>query len=414
MPPTRRRRRTGEAVPLRTWSRGLTRLLRPPRRRRTRRGPGRLPRRRRRRRPGFRPDAGDVLRQPRAAAAGRVRLPARPGQPHRDRAAATGRVVDVTLELEGYDERPGRDPRPLPVHAGGSGRFCAGVGHRPGLGATSTASDPQPWDDGPVDGPLRRRRARHLRRRERTRRPATWWPTCETRHRRRRRRGARTTGSRGWSSTRSPTPLPVRPRGRAGRRPAGPRRGGLPGAGAARTAARSPTPGSCSTRGCSTAPGQARARLIRHELTHVAVGDRADGVPTWLSEGIAEYVSVRPIPPEDRVMSEEALAAAEAGLTGLPGDEDVQRVRTRRGQLRRRLVGVRVRRRDVRRGPCCGSCWSPCGRRRTPTRRSSRPARDRRRTRWPAARREADAADVRDRPAGRRSPSDSDGIGCFA
>jgi hypothetical protein len=69
------------------------------------------------------------------------------------------------------------------------------------------------------------------------------------------------------------------------------------------------------------AAGPARARLIRHELTHVAVGNRADGVPTWLSEGIAEYVSVRPLAPEDRVLSRAALAAAEDGLTDLPADD---------------------------------------------------------------------------------------------
>jgi hypothetical protein len=69
------------------------------------------------------------------------------------------------------------------------------------------------------------------------------------------------------------------------------------------------------------ATGPARARLIRHELTHVAIGRRADGVPTWLSEGIAEYVSVRPLAPEDRILSRAALAAAEDGLTDLPADD---------------------------------------------------------------------------------------------
>jgi hypothetical protein len=63
-------------------------------------------------------------------------------------------------------------------------------------------------------------------------------------------------------------------------------------------------------------------RLIRHELTHVALGSRADGVPTWLSEGLAEYVSVRPMAPEDRAISGAALTAAEDGLTALPADED--------------------------------------------------------------------------------------------
>ncbi len=45
-------------------------------------------------------------------------------------------------------------------------------------------------------------------------------------------------------------------------------------------------------------------------------------MPTWLSEGLAEYVSVRPIPPEDRAISGAALSAAEAGLSTLPSDEE--------------------------------------------------------------------------------------------
>jgi len=68
--------------------------------------------------------------------------------------------------------------------------------------------------------------------------------------------------------------------------------------------------------------GSGRGRLIRHELTHVALGSRADHVPTWLSEGLAEYVSVRPMAPEDRAISGAALAAAEAGLSALPTDGD--------------------------------------------------------------------------------------------
>jgi len=65
-----------------------------------------------------------------------------------------------------------------------------------------------------------------------------------------------------------------------------------------------------------------RSRLIRHELTHVALGHLDDAVPTWLAEGIAEYVSVRPVPPHDRLISGEALHAARGGLRALPGDED--------------------------------------------------------------------------------------------
>lgn len=67
-------------------------------------------------------------------------------------------------------------------------------------------------------------------------------------------------------------------------------------------------------------PGRERDRLVRHELTHVAVGTRDDDVPVWLSEGIAEYVSVRPLAPEDRRIPEAAVAAAEAGVADLPDD----------------------------------------------------------------------------------------------
>ncbi|MDN4163065.1 peptidase MA family metallohydrolase [Nocardioides abyssi] len=77
--------------------------------------------------------------------------------------------------------------------------------------------------------------------------------------------------------------------------------------------------------------GPERDRLVRHELVHVALGDRDDDVPVWLSEGIAEYVSVRPVDPADRVVAEAALGRAVAGVDGLPtrasftaaGDEPV-------------------------------------------------------------------------------------------
>ncbi len=69
-----------------------------------------------------------------------------------------------------------------------------------------------------------------------------------------------------------------------------------------------------------TSPGRERDRLVRHELTHVAVGTRDDAAPVWLSEGLAEYVSVRPLAPEDRRIPEAAVAAAEAGAGDLPDD----------------------------------------------------------------------------------------------
>ncbi len=60
------------------------------------------------------------------------------------------------------------------------------------------------------------------------------------------------------------------------------------------------------------------ARIVRHELTHVALGTRADGVPPWLSEGIAEYVAALPVPPAKRRIATVALRAAEAGTVELP------------------------------------------------------------------------------------------------
>ena len=76
-------------------------------------------------------------------------------------------------------------------------------------------------------------------------------------------------------------------------------------------------------------PGE-RARIIRHELTHVAIGTRAAGVPLWLSEGIAEYVAALPIPPAHRRIATVAVDEAEAGVLALPdaesfndGDQDL-------------------------------------------------------------------------------------------
>lgn len=70
------------------------------------------------------------------------------------------------------------------------------------------------------------------------------------------------------------------------------------------------------------ADGIARERLIRHELTHVAIGVRDDHVPLWLSEGIAEWVSVQPIRRSRRMLPQEALDAAYAPVVRLPTDED--------------------------------------------------------------------------------------------
>jgi hypothetical protein len=68
-------------------------------------------------------------------------------------------------------------------------------------------------------------------------------------------------------------------------------------------------------------PGPERDRLVRHELTHVALGEHDDHAPLWLAEGIAEWVSVQPLAPETRRLPEEALGAAEAGVHRLPADK---------------------------------------------------------------------------------------------
>jgi hypothetical protein len=63
-----------------------------------------------------------------------------------------------------------------------------------------------------------------------------------------------------------------------------------------------------------------RDRLVRHELTHVAVGTADDTAPVWLSEGLAEWVSVQLLPPEDRRIPDAAVTAAEEGVPDLPDD----------------------------------------------------------------------------------------------
>ena len=64
------------------------------------------------------------------------------------------------------------------------------------------------------------------------------------------------------------------------------------------------------------------ARLVRHELTHVALGENDDRVPVWLAEGIAEWVSVQPLPEDQRVVSGAAVAAAQAGDVELAADDE--------------------------------------------------------------------------------------------
>ncbi len=75
------------------------------------------------------------------------------------------------------------------------------------------------------------------------------------------------------------------------------------------------------TPGVLSEPGDALDRLARHELTHVTLGEQGRGGPLWLSEGVAEYVSVRPIPAAERRLAVAAMSLVAGGIDGLPSDE---------------------------------------------------------------------------------------------
>ncbi|MFL6156453.1 MAG: hypothetical protein ACJ72D_10195, partial [Marmoricola sp.] len=59
-------------------------------------------------------------------------------------------------------------------------------------------------------------------------------------------------------------------------------------------------------------------RIVRHELTHVAVGTRDDGVPVWFAEGIAEYMGARSVPTSQRRIATVAVTRARRGVSRLP------------------------------------------------------------------------------------------------
>lgn len=65
-----------------------------------------------------------------------------------------------------------------------------------------------------------------------------------------------------------------------------------------------------------------RGRLLRHELTHVALGERNERIPMWLSEGIAEYAATRDLPRAERTIGRVASLAARAGVARLPSDQE--------------------------------------------------------------------------------------------
>jgi hypothetical protein len=59
-------------------------------------------------------------------------------------------------------------------------------------------------------------------------------------------------------------------------------------------------------------------RIVRHELTHVAVGDRDDGDPVWFAEGLAEYMGARSIRKVNRRIATVAVTRARAGVNAMP------------------------------------------------------------------------------------------------
>ena len=70
-----------------------------------------------------------------------------------------------------------------------------------------------------------------------------------------------------------------------------------------------------------SAGGTFLGRIVRHELSHIAIGSRDDGAPAWVSEGIAEYLGAREIPQRDRKIPTEALRRAQSEEADLPQTE---------------------------------------------------------------------------------------------
>lgn len=59
-------------------------------------------------------------------------------------------------------------------------------------------------------------------------------------------------------------------------------------------------------------------RIVRHELTHVAVGPRDDGAPVWFAEGLAEYMGARPLPRDERRIASVAITRARGPVDAMP------------------------------------------------------------------------------------------------
>ena len=318
-------------------------------------------------------------------------------------ATATGCVVEVTLQLEGYDAAPVITRDRFRFAPADDERLRPHLGHRRRLGEAQRRPAPAVGpraDRGPGGG----RRARASSTRRRSQQPGRCVRSVE--------RGIgdvlgdgalRLVAHRSSSTRLSDTdflatsrrPARWRPRARstasrsrcwrAGRR----RHGRV-------------DPVRAATRRARPARTE-RDRLVRHELTHVAVGDHDDQAPVWLSEGLAEYVSVRPLAPEERRLPDAALDAAEAGVADLPADATVQRRRLR-GALRRRWWACEyIAATFGERHPVAAARGAR--RRRTPTRTrcSSRSSRLDQHGRWPARGGQADDRRRTTRTSWRRS-----------
>jgi hypothetical protein len=59
-------------------------------------------------------------------------------------------------------------------------------------------------------------------------------------------------------------------------------------------------------------------RITRHELSHIAIGVRDDGAPSWVSEGVAEYLGAREVPLRERIIPTAALERAQTDDSGMP------------------------------------------------------------------------------------------------
>ena len=209
----------------------------------------------------------------------------------------------------GVRRRAGRQPRPAPLPR----RRRRHPGPLPCSTAVRSRREPQPWDLGPIDVREGVGRAGRLRRRQPRRRAGA--------ARRRSRPGSRAcrrvvpydwSGSVVVYALSDPTFLlslddvpgddPERPR-RAWRSRWG------------------RAPGSRSTRGCSTEAGSERDRLVRHELTHVAVGDpRRRRTRCGCPRGWPSTSRCARSRPRTAGSPTAALDAAEAGVADLPDD----------------------------------------------------------------------------------------------